>query len=128
MKSLYIWIIEAIRAEKINREKREAEKIRRLEEQRILQEIEERKEEELKQIETLNQLANDWNKADQIRKFVDAAEIRLKELNEEKEREKLMLWIKWAREKADFLDPLTKSKDGVLGEGSWLLDTIERNT
>ena len=59
MKSLYIWIIEAIRAEKINREKREAEKIRRLEEQRILQEIEERKEEELKQIETLNQLAND---------------------------------------------------------------------
>ena len=39
-----------------------------------------------------------------------------------------MLWIKWAREKADFLDPLTKSKDGVLGEGSWLLDTIERNT
>ncbi|RSK44988.1 hypothetical protein [Bacillus canaveralius] len=123
---IIIWVLEAIQVEKTNREKRAAEKVRWLEEQRIRQEIEERKEKELKQIELLNQLATDWNKADRIRKFVDATEIKLKEFDEEEINAKLMIWLKWARDKADWMDPLVEKEDDFLGKSISLFSQFNR--
>lgn len=107
---IIIWIMNAIHSKKINREKIEVEKARQLEEQLIRQEIEERKEDELKRLEQLNQYANDWEKAEKIRKFADAIELKIMSIDKEEEKEQIENWLKSAREKADLIDPLVEKR------------------
>ncbi|WP_047980944.1 hypothetical protein [Ornithinibacillus contaminans] len=121
---IIIWVMETIHVEKVIREKREAEKVRRLEEERVRQQIAERKEAELKRLELLNQHAIDWDKADQIRRFANAVEMKLKVIDKVEEKNNVIHWIKWARDKADWIDPLINKDDDVLGKGSWYVDLI----
>lgn len=121
---IIIWIMDAIHVEKVLREKREAEKVRRLEEERIRLQLEERREKELEQLKLLNQYVENWHKANRIRKFVDAVEVKMSEIDEEEEREKLIVWLKWARDKADFLDPLLGKEDVALGKSEKLFNQI----
>lgn len=121
---IIIWIMEAIYVEKTKREKHEAEKARWLEEERIRQQIAERKEEELKQLELLSQHAIDWDKADRIRKFAEEVELKIARINKTEEKEKLLNWLKWAREKADWIDPLVEKEDELLGKSVSLFEQI----
>lgn len=121
---IIMWVMEAIQVEKTIREKREAEKDRRLEEESIRQQLAKRKEEELKQLELLNQYVIDWDKADKIRKFADVVELKLIGIDKEEEREKLINWLKWARDKADWIDPLMEKEDDLLGENISLIEKI----
>src|SRR5690606_28137697 len=93
---IIIWIMEAIQVEKAMREEREAEEARRLEEQRIRQEMAERKEEELERLKVLEQQAIGWEKANRIRKFTDAVELKFARIDLEEEKVKLKKWITWA--------------------------------
>lgn len=122
---IIIWIMEAIQVEKVMREKQEAEKARRLEEQRIRQEMVERKEKELERLKVLEQLAISWEKAEQIRNFADAVELESAKICKEEEKEKIIIWLKWVRSKADFLDPLVQKDDEILGKGSWIYTIIK---
>ncbi|MFS0752618.1 hypothetical protein [Oceanobacillus sp. 1P07AA] len=121
---IIIWVIEAIQVEKTIRKKHEAEKVRRLEEERIRQQIAERKEEELKQLEQLNINSIDWDKAERIRRFANAVELKLDGIKKQEEKEKVLNWLKWAREKADWIDPLVEREDKLLGERSALFEAI----
>ncbi|WP_096187069.1 hypothetical protein [Evansella halocellulosilytica] len=113
---IVIWIMEAIHVEKRIREKRELENNRRLEEEIIQQEIAMKKEEELKRFELLNQHANDWDKAVRIRKFAYEIEKEIAKVDKEEDKEKLLQWLKWAKGKADWIDPLTDGTDELLGD------------
>ena len=115
--------MEAIHAEKIFREEREAERLRWEKEQLIRQQMEEKRE-ELKQFELLEQYAANWDKADKIRRFADSIELKLAEIESEDEKEKLVSWLKWAREKVDWLDPLVEKDDEVLGRSRYIFDFI----
>ncbi len=123
---IVLWIMEAIHVEKVKREERETEKQRWLEEQRIQEQLAERKEKELKQLELLNQCAQNWEKAERIRKLLDAVELKYANDGTEEEKQILNDWVKWASEKAEFLDPLDKKEDYILGKGLWLFDIIKK--
>lgn len=123
---IVMWIMEAIHVESNMIKKHEAEKRHRLEEERIRQQITKNKEEELKRFELLNQSAINWDKADRIRKFANAAELKLVALYKEEEKEKLRNWLKWAYEKADWIDPLVESKDDLLGDYVSMIDEIQK--
>lgn len=55
----------------------------------------------------------DWNKARIIRDFIAAVETNLSKIDQKPS--ELLDWINWAKEKADWLDPLTAKKDAALG-------------
>lgn len=94
---------------RLNRIEEERQKAREAEweRQRIEREERERKaREEQKRFENLEQCVSAWQKAKQIREFVDAyaeaCQIRQVPTDPESEQGK---WIEWARRKADWLDP-----------------------
>ncbi|KGX85887.1 hypothetical protein [Pontibacillus litoralis] len=110
---IVIWIMEAIHVKKSIREEHEIERKRRLEEKIIQEEIQMKKEEELKKVELLNQYAIDWEKADRIRRFAYAVEF---DIAKGDQNENLIEWLKWAKAKADWIDPLVDKSDEILGE------------
>ena len=59
----------------------------------------------------LEQKSSDWSKAEQIRRFADCLEGKINEVTNKEKQEKLLRWLKWARDKADWLDPLTAKED-----------------
>ena len=61
-----------------------------------------RQEWEEKKGDLLKQFAERWNKSEQVRKFIDAVES-----NPQVKTDKVMGWIKWAREQQKELDPLS---------------------
>lgn len=123
---IVLWIMDAIHVEKVKRKERETEKQRWLEEQLIREQIAERKEKELKQLELLDQYAQNWEKAERIRRLLDAVVSKFAKVGTEEEKQIFNDWVKWAREKADFLDPLDKKDDNILGKGLWLFDIIKQ--
>lgn len=58
---------------------------------------------ELQELKSLEQAASDWDKARKIRSFADFMEEKIAGLNDPEKQEKLRAWLKWAREKADWL-------------------------
>ena len=54
-------------------------------------------------------------------------ERKLAELDDIEKQEKLWKWLKWSRDKADWLDPLTASSDKLLGKSQHIFDTILSN-
>lgn len=98
-----------------DREWKERERKRKLEQMR---------KGELEEVKQLSEVASDWNKAREIRSFVDAMEVKLQQITDKRKKEKLINWIEWAKGKADWLDPLTEKQDELLGESIDLLDRI----
>lgn len=82
---------------------------------------------ELEEISLLEQAASDWEKAQIIRRFADCAELQINEVTEGSKREKLLNWLKWARQKADWLDPLTAKEDELLGKNKHLFERIDED-
>ena len=121
---IVIWVMEAIEVEKNLRLGREAERIMREQEELLRLEMAEKRENEQKSLELLEKYAVQWDKAQQIRRFVESVELRLCEIEDQEQREKLVEWIQWAREKADWLDPLTEKEDDILGKGKSVLDVV----
>lgn len=79
---------------------------------------------ELEEIKILQQAASDWNKAEEIRKFINQMELKIKNIEDEDKRRKLFNWLKWARDKADWLDPLTDKEDELLGKSKHIFEEI----
>ena len=81
---------------------------------------------ELEEINILGQLVNDWDRAQKIRKFTDALESKVHDVEDPVLAEKLLKWIEWARDKADWIDPLVDREDKVLGKGQNIYDIIHK--
>jgi hypothetical protein len=87
--------------------------------------LEEMRKGQLGQLRLLEQNSSDWFKAEQIRRFADCLEGKINEVTNEEKREKLFRWLKWARDKADWLDPLTAKEDKLLGKNKHIFELIE---
>jgi hypothetical protein len=81
---------------------------------------------QLEQVRLLEQKSSDWYKAEQIRRFADCLEGKINEVTNEEKRDKLLRWLKWARDKADWLDPLTAKEDNLLGKNKHIFELIEQ--
>jgi hypothetical protein len=115
----------------IANKRRGLEEIRRREEKRVWDEqkrkwrLEQMRNGQLEQVKLLEQSSSDWSKAEQIRRFADCLEGKINEVTNEEKREKLFRWLKWARDKADWLDPLTAKEDKLLGKSKHIFELIE---
>lgn len=94
---------------RIDREKHEEELRRQEDEARRKEELRVRKEKEIKRTIELTNQAEDYNIACQIRQYISAV---IQEGNIDSEKEK---WIEWAKNKADWYDPITALSDEYLG-------------
>ncbi len=121
---IIIWIMEAINIVKDRREKRETEEICRAEQERVRLESEKKRKEELEQLEIFENHASDWSRAEKIRKFAESIELKIADFESEQERAKIQNLLKWVRDKADWLDPLTRKQDEILGESALLFDLL----
>lgn len=106
---IIIGIFEKAEAIRIERVKREEEQLKREEEQRRRELLEKRTKEEKVKTAALLNMAADWHKANQIREYIKFIELNNSDKEEMKE------WIKWAYEKADWLDPMVARNDPLLG-------------
>lgn len=102
-------------------ERREVEKKRQ-------RQLEEMRNGELEEVKLLEQAASDWDKAEKIRRFTNAMELKIAEVNDMCEKETLLKWLRWARDKADWLDPLTAKEDKLLGKGRHIFESINEES
>lgn len=79
---------------------------------------------ELADVKVLTQAASDWDRAQKIRQFVDILESQICIINDDEQRKKVIDWVKWARDKADWLDPLIEKGDNLLGSSKHIFDII----
>ena len=79
---------------------------------------------ELAEIRQLEQVASDWDKAEKIRKFADALERKIFDVSDEAKIKKINHWLNWARDKADWIDPLTEKEDELLGRSITIFEKI----
>ncbi|MCQ1530071.1 hypothetical protein [Lutispora saccharofermentans] len=108
--------IDELKEREEKRERDERERQRRLEQMR---------KGELEEIKLLEQAASDWDKAEKIRRFVDCMERQINDVSYAEKRVMLSKWLKWARDKADWLDPLTEKDDELLGKSKHIFELIE---
>jgi len=108
--------IDELKEREEKREREERERQRRLEQMR---------KGELEEIKLLEQAATDWDKAEKIRRFADCMEKQINDVSDAEKREMLSKWLKWARDKADWLDPLTEKNDELLGKSKHIFELIE---
>lgn len=94
----------------------EKEQRRRQEEQRK-QEIQERREKEIKRFHKLEKAAQEWQRAQMIDAYIEAVKAAMeKQALDAEQKEQLEQWIRWAKGKVDWLNPLTGKSDPVLGK------------
>lgn len=79
---------------------------------------------ELEEIKHLNQAVVDWDKARKIREFTDDIELKVQGISDISKRKKLLNWVKWARDKADWIDPLVDKEDELPGKRVSLFNQI----
>ncbi|MBE6034129.1 MAG: hypothetical protein E7222_05445 [Clostridiales bacterium] len=108
-------------------ELKEREEKRELEERERQRRLERMRKGELEEIRLLEQAATDWEKAEKIRKFADCMERQVSEVPNKETRMKLFKWLEWARDKADWLDPLTEKEDELLGKSKHIFTLIEED-
>lgn len=99
------------------------EQLRIWDEEKRQKKLKELRENRLEEIKLLLVSADDWEKAERLRKFLDKMESKL-ELLEEDKREKINIWIKEQRKKADWLDPLVYVEDKSLGISPYIIKKI----
>jgi hypothetical protein len=115
----------------IANKRRGLEELRSREEKRVWDEqkrkwrLEQMRNGQLAQVKLLEQKSSDWYKAEQIRRFADCLEGKINEVTSEEKRGKLLRWLRWARDKADWLDPLTAKEDKLLGKSKHIFELIE---
>lgn len=102
-------------------EREERRKEEERERQRCLKKM---REGELEEVKLLTQASKDWAKAQKIRGFADSMECKITEIDDLEKQEKLRKWLNWARDKADWLDPLTSKSDELLGKNQHIFDMI----
>lgn len=100
---------------RIERKWKEEERKHRLEKMRVG---------ELENIKVLEQFVSDWDKAQKIRTFIDILEQQINIVKDESKKGKILKWIEWSRNKADWLDPLIAKEDELLGENKHIFDII----
>jgi hypothetical protein len=88
--------------------------IKREEERKIEQEFKARKEKEIIKTKKLFSDAEKFDKATIYRNYIEATE--QKAVKENNLTEEVKEWIKWAKDKADWFDPLTGKDDELLNE------------
>jgi hypothetical protein len=103
------------------REECRLDKIKRAEEDRIRKIFEARKEKEVVKTRKLFSDAKKFNKAAMYRNFIKATE--QKAVTENNLTEELKDWIKWAYDKADWIDPTSTKQDELLNDND--IDEIE---
>lgn len=97
---------------RINREAREAAEKKREEEARLREEQKRLFNEEIEKISGLENEALDYQKACMIRAYIKAVE----DINSQVDtNDELAAWIEWAKEKADWYDPIIAREDDILG-------------
>lgn len=94
---------------RIQRARLEAEQRKREEEARRKEEIRKRKEDEIRRTKELLNRAEDYKIACEIRQYINAV-TQHKDITPE-----VHEWIKWAKKKADWYDPLIAVEDEYLG-------------
>ena len=103
-------------------------KYKKQQEERKRQErLEQMRKGELAEIRQLEQVASDWAKAEMIRRFADAMERKIIDVSDETENKKFNHWLKWARDKADWIDPLTEKEDELLGRSITIFEKIKKD-
>lgn len=116
----------------------EAEEKKRLSEMRRNQEIkreiermesyriQQQQEKEVAKIEDLMKAAQDYKKALVIREFIEEFSTQSNLTKSDEEVANLKSYIRWARDKANWLDPLTSVNDPVLGckHEKWLKNIV----
>jgi len=104
-----------LRAEKEieRRIRREKERIIEEERRRIEKELRERKEKEISEFKNLLNSFDQWQQARNLREYILAIEEKNK--RERKLSPELKEWINWAKQKADWFDPLVGNEDPLLG-------------
>ncbi len=106
-------------------ELREREQKRAWEEQDRQRHSEQMRKGELEEVRLLEQASSDWYKAEMIRTFADCLEGKINEVANGEKRDKLLRWLEWARDKADWLDPLTAKEDKLLGKSKHIFELIK---
>lgn len=96
------------------REKCRISQIKREEEEIIRKEYEARKELEFDKTKELFKAAEYHNKAKMIREYIDSIEIQA--TNKQNLTHELEEWLKWAKDKVDWFDPLVNKEDNLLTE------------
>lgn len=89
---------------------------KRWEEEARKKHLEEMRKLELERISKLEIMVSDWDKAQRIREFANSIEKNINKIADIADREKLVSWIEWVREKADWFDPLALVEDKILGK------------
>ena len=93
--------------------KNDEERKLREEQERIARELKDRKKKEKQNFEDLLKSAKRWRKAKILREYLDALEG--KAIADNTMTEGLKNWLAWARDKADWYDPMVGKEDDILG-------------
>lgn len=107
-----------------------ADILKRREEERVWEEqerqrrLERMRKGELEEIKLLEQASSDWDKAERIRRFANSMEEKLVEITDQDKKDKLLKWLQWARDKADWIDPLCDKEDQLLGKSKTIFEVI----
>lgn len=100
---------------RVVREDREREERRRQEEAERRYQHALRQQEEFEKVKALENAATDWHTACIIREYISAIEAGLHNEVDEEKRLRMIEWLAWARDKADWFDPTVARNDPVLG-------------
>lgn len=113
------WLVER------RREHREwEEQLRVWEEEKRQKDLKKLREDRLEEMDRLLVSAADWEKAARLRKFLNAIELKVEDINNNDKQEKSREWITEQRNKVDWFDPLIYMEDEQLGEGPYLFNDI----
>lgn len=104
----------AMNEKKLKEERKILEERRRREQEERFR-LEQLREREYERISDLVEKANDHNKARLIREFINALQGNAQLAFSNEETDKIENYVEWAKEKADWLDPLTALDDQILG-------------
>ena len=97
---------------------------RKWEEQERKRRLEQLRKDELEEVKELTQAVSDWDKARKIREFADDLEMKIHKFKDEEQKQRLMKWLEWTRDKADWIDPLVEKEDELLGKSVSLFEQI----
>ncbi|MDD2211697.1 MAG: hypothetical protein PHV56_01775 [Clostridia bacterium] len=111
---IVIGVIEAIQTVKVRREEREVVEKRRKEQEIRRLELQKKRDMEKERLNLLITKANDFYQAQKLYEYIAAIEKMLPNVQENEQKE-LTQYILWAKQKADWLNPLVGRVDEVLG-------------
>lgn len=118
---IVVAIIETAESLRILREQRHQEELRRRQSELERMKLQDLRDNEMKKVQQLETRANDYKRAMEIMKYVNALEKELPRMNCEGEYRRLSDYIQWARGKIDWLNPLTNKGDPILGTKNLLI-------